>query len=145
MIQSTATGTLETPPISTLVHIFKDEDLDRPLLSTADFCNKGCTAVFTSTSAIIIHDASRRIILRSTKEPTARLWPSFPESTTVTQAEPIVHSAALLESNKDFVAYMHAALGSPTDNSVFTAFPRYISAICHGLQRKCTGAIEKIQ
>jgi len=61
-ISSKATGTLNTPPLSTNVHIFDDTNLQRSLVATADFCNNGCTAVFTSTSATIVHDETGQII-----------------------------------------------------------------------------------
>ena len=39
LIYSKATGTLVTPPISTNVHVFEDNALNRSLVATADFCN----------------------------------------------------------------------------------------------------------
>ena len=76
-IRSVATGQLVTGPIQTLVHIFPDNQLERSLHSTADWCNQGCTATFTATSLTVVHDATGEIVASSTKLPKDRLWPAF--------------------------------------------------------------------
>jgi hypothetical protein len=118
VITSKATGTLLTAPVSTEVHVFSDDDLQRSLIATADFCNKGCTAIFTSTSATIIHDATGKIISRSTKEPEARLWPfDLPAQIPTISSNNVVRH----EINADFVAYSHASFCSPCDRTMSDA------------------------
>jgi hypothetical protein len=50
-IRSIATGKLNRPPITTLVHIFSDDQLERSLNSTSDYCNQGCTVILLFTTA----------------------------------------------------------------------------------------------
>lgn len=117
VIRSTATGTLETPPIFTKVHIFPDDQLDRSLISPADYCNAGCTAIFTATSATIIHDETGEIVILSTKALTDRLWPfQSPEGK--------INTAVKHEINADFVTYTHACFGSPTDSCMLKALKK---------------------
>ena len=47
---------------STKVHVFPDKLLNRSLMATADFCNNDCTAIFTSTTATIIHTTKLNIL-----------------------------------------------------------------------------------
>ena len=117
-IRSIATGTLHTHPISIPVHIFPDDQLERSLNSTADFCNKGCTATFTATSMHIDHDSSGIIVASSTKLPTDKLWPSFDLSSTPTPISPTANIMVRHEINADFIEYTHACLGSPPDSSM---------------------------
>jgi hypothetical protein len=127
VIQSIATGTLSTPPISIPAHIFSNTDLDRALIGDSEYTNRGCTVILTATSATVVHDATQRIIMRSTKEPTARLWPFYPttDAATIQKIGPqtAAHSA-VLSSNRDFVAYVHASLGSPPESSVLKALSK---------------------
>ena len=122
-IRSVATGKLHTIPISTTVHIFPDNQLDRSLNSTADFCNQGCTATFTATSMTIVHDESRIIVASSTKLPTDKLWPSYQHDSNLTPIPPIALANIMVrhEINADFVAYVHACLGSPSDSTMLRA------------------------
>ena len=118
LIFSTATGTLLTEPLSTKVDIFEDHALNRSLIATADFCNNGCTATFTATSATVTHDASGKIISQSFKHPTDRLWPCD------LQADPTALTANNVvrhEINADFIAYSHASFFSPPDTSMANA------------------------
>jgi hypothetical protein len=120
-IRSIATGTLHTHPISIPVHIFPDDQLERSLNSTADFCNKGCTATFTATSMHIVHDSSGIIVASSTKLPTDKLWPSFDLSSTPTPISPTANIMVRHEINADFIEYTHACFGSPPDSSMLRA------------------------
>ena len=110
-IVSSANGTLLNNNFSIEVPIFSDNALNRSLISTADYCNNCCTAVFTATSATITHDASGEVISHSYKEPHDRLWPfGLP---------PIqIHNVVRHEINADFVAYSSASFFSPPDTSL---------------------------
>ena len=113
-IKSAATGTLSNNNFVIPVPIFSNNALNRSLISTADYCNNGCTAVFTATSATITHDASGEIISQSYKEPHDRLWP-FGLPTIQT------HNVVRHEINADFVAYSSASFFSPPDTSLANA------------------------
>ena len=113
-IKSAATGTLSNNNFIIPVPIFSNNALNRSLISTADYCNNGCTAVFTATSATITHDASGEIISQSHKEPHDRLWP-FGLPTIQT------HNVVRHEINADFVAYSSASFFSPPDTSLANA------------------------
>ena len=117
-IRSVATGILETPPISTKAHIFSDTDLDRSLVSTAEFCNQGCTATLTATSLTIVHDATGTIVAHSTKDKSDRLWPAFQHNDTPLPSPVTANLLVRHEINADFVAYFHATMGSPPDSSM---------------------------
>ena len=109
IITSVATGLLNTPPISTDVHIFPDEHLGKSLLSVADWTNNGCTVTFTALGVTVTHDATDRIIKQASKEPTARLWDlTFGLNLPATCANVINH-----QTNADFVNYAYASFGSP--------------------------------
>jgi len=133
-IFSKATGTLSLPHVPTRVHIFADSTLNRSLVATADFCNNGCTATFTATSATIIHDATGEVISQSFKHPRERLWP-FHMSTPA--ANTSIGNVVRHELNADFVAYSSASFFSPPDTSLIQAlnngwlgnFPRLTAAM----------------
>jgi hypothetical protein len=114
-ITSAAAGTLSNDKFSFPVPIFSNTSLNRSLISTADYCNNGCTATFTATSATITHDASGDILSYSSKGPTDRLWPfdtlsQVPRST--------ISNVVRHEINADFVAYSSASFFSPPDTSL---------------------------
>jgi len=113
-IISAAAGILSNTKFSIPVPIFSDKSLNRWLISTADYCNNGCTAVFTSTSATITHDESGEIISQSFKSPSDRLWPFDFNSLQS-------HNVVRHEINADFVAYSSASFFSPPDTSLVNA------------------------
>ena len=136
-ITSIGSGQLTLPnlhqPIS--AHIFPDKSLSTSLLSISDLCSAGCEAHFTATSATITKDGHK--VLHSTKHPTDKLWnasvePSHPPPTRSTTA-----AAMALSSDREFVQFAHAALGSPTistlrralQNQYLTTFPRLTAAL----------------
>jgi hypothetical protein len=136
-ISATGTGILETPPVSTKVHIFDDNDLHRSLTSISDYCNQGCTATFTKTSFSVVHDATGIIVMQSQKLPSERLWMTTPIAFTPTlSANNLVNlpsdttdslsanNVVRHEINADFVAYTHASFGSPPDSSFAAALSK---------------------
>ena len=131
-ITSAAVGILSNSRISIPVPVFSDKSLNRSLIATADFCNNGCTATFTATSATITHDATGDIIAQSSKLPSERLWPFDLHSTV-----PVIHNVVRHEINADFVAYSSATFFSPPDTSLAHAltsgwlgnFPRLTAAM----------------
>jgi len=101
--------------------VFDDRDLNRSLFATADFCNQGCTAIFTSTSATIIHDKTGQVICQDFKEPHARLWPY---NNTAVVPIPSAGNVVRHEINADFVSYSHASFCSPVDTSMTNALQK---------------------
>ncbi|KAJ1389522.1 hypothetical protein B484DRAFT_301114, partial [Ochromonadaceae sp. CCMP2298] len=93
----------------------------RSLVSLADYCNRGCTAVLTSTAITITHDLSNTVMLHGIKPATAKLWPVPLSPPPSTQPVAQAHTAMHHELNVDFVAYTNASLGSPTNHSLLAA------------------------
>ena len=132
-IASTATGILSTPIISPAAHIFPDSSLNRSLVGVAEYCNNGCTMIFTATSSTCIHDATGTIISQTAKAPTAKLWPmELAPANPGSIANVIRH-----EINADFIAFCHASFFSPCDSAMYAAlvkgylgnFPRLTAKI----------------
>jgi hypothetical protein len=102
------------------VHVFKDTDLDRTLVSLADYCNRGCTATLTVTAFTIHHDATSSVVATGHKLPTVKLWAFHLQSHTPPPLpQHSAGSAIHHEHNADYVAFMHAALGSPPISTLF--------------------------
>lgn len=96
-------------------HVFSDQQLSRSLFSVADYCNRGCTAVFTDSKFEIFSPVGE-IILQGFKNPNDKLWP-----VQLNDAARNAHDNGSEASNvvrheldAEFVAFCHAALGSPT-------------------------------
>jgi hypothetical protein len=70
MLQDTTTSAVVEIP----AHIFSDDQLNHTLFSVADYCNQGCTSVFTKTGfEIVSYDET--VILNGHKHPQAKLRP----------------------------------------------------------------------
>lgn len=112
-ITSVATGSLRAGPQNQLtipVHVFRDHDLDRTLVSLADYCNRGCTVTLTNTDLTITHDATDSVLVHGSKLPTDKLWP-YPTQYTDQASTPThsAHAAMHHALNADFVAHHSAA------------------------------------
>ena len=123
-IFSIATGILPIPLVSTEVHIFPDNVLNRSLLGVVEYCNNGCTMIFTAISSACFHDATGMVISQNPNAPTAKLWSiNLAPVTWSTIANVVRH-----EINADFVALSHASLFSPCDRALYSTllgnFPR---------------------
>jgi len=119
-IQSQGNGKINTPaplsPIST--HIFNDKDLGRSLISIADYCNQGCTAVFTDKKLTIKHN--NKIVATGYKEKNEKLWNlPLPHQTPSNAAA--INNVITHTHNADYVAFWHATLGSPTIKTLLNA------------------------
>jgi hypothetical protein len=123
-IVSTSTGNLQ--PSSKCpafqAHIFPDKDLDRSLVSLSEFCNAGCTATLTSDSITIHKDD--QIIMKDYKNKKDMLWPLLSNITEPKDNIHTLHVAIHHKINADYVAFFHAALGSPTVNTLIQALNR---------------------
>jgi hypothetical protein len=130
LITSKATGELQiAPELAPIVaHIFDDVDLHRSLLAGADVCNLGCAAVLTRDGLTVVH--GDKVVLHRDKAPRDPLW-AVPLSD-VAPADGAAHctdavtDGPLGESNNvvshqhdaDYVAFIHAALCSPSVQSL---------------------------
>lgn len=116
VIRSKFSGTLYFPylPQPLKVHVFDDSHLDTSLISISELCNIGCTATFTASNCIITYQDD--VVCTSTKSLSDRLWniilPSLLPSTNAT---------LLLSSDRNFVLFAHAALGSPAISTLLRA------------------------
>ena len=115
-ITSSGVGIIPVPPESDLrpikALIFPDSQLQRSLISLADYCNQGCTATLTATNITVTKN--NKIVAQGNKEHNAKLWPLIP-SPEPTCNDPIaeVNHVITHQYNADFVDFWHKTLGSP--------------------------------
>jgi hypothetical protein len=129
MLQDTTTSAVVKIP----AHIFSDDQLNHTLFSVADYCNQGCTAVFTKTGfEIASYDGT--VILNGHKHPQAKLWPvdidTFTDTTNLVGKEMSVTNSSASQVvrhqiDAEFVSYCHSSLGSPT-------IPTFLQALRRG-------------
>ena len=94
--------------------------LQQSLLSIPVLCDQGCTATLTRTAAIVTYDDE--VVYTGTRDPDSpdplkRLWSTVINGTKGT-ANLLIHN----DTQAEFVAFCHAALGSP-------AIPTFIAAV----------------
>ena len=136
-ITSIGAGFITFPHLSTTlaVYIFPDTTLEHSLLSISAFCNLGCTATFTHDAVTITKDSN--IVATACKRSHETLWcidvpTTFPPIAAA-------NAAFALPSDKDFVAFAHAAFGRPAISTFSKAiargyistFPRLTSRLLH--------------
>lgn len=122
IIQSTEKGTLRVPTFtgSDIVitgYIFPDHTLSHNLAGFSNFCNEGCTVTLTQIGITVSRDGVT--IWAGEKAPNDKLWfldlssigtPTLhPADTATTDAMSAIH----LDSDAEYVRFVHAALGSP--------------------------------
>jgi hypothetical protein len=126
--QSTGTTNIALPATTTAIsaHVFPDNALNQSLFSIIDITDKGYDVTFHSAGvAIQYHGAP---IYFQEKLPTDLFW-QLPLSSVVPPAPEVPvtcianHSMAL-PSDNDFVAFMHAAFGSPAISTFLRALRR---------------------
>ena len=102
-----------------VAHIFPDTTLNTSLLSIAQLCHIGCTALFTSTAVTILYN--QLTVLSGIKIPTTHLWSiSFPEEF-LRYDPPTANAVTALSTDAAFVQFTHAALGSPSISTLSAA------------------------
>lgn len=151
-IHSTRTVLLHLPPLPSpiLIYVFSDHDLSSSLLSVSQLCNHGCHATFTNELFSITYGPVT--LCSGPKSPSDTLWHvplsslhshhiPLPLSLPPTLPSPSVHSSASattsLSSDKQFVQFVHAALGCPvlstflaaTKAGYLSSWPRLSSAL----------------
>ncbi len=96
--------------------------------SHSQFCDHGCTALFTSTDVQILVNSTT--IIRGSRQPTTRLWtidlgnqPKAPTSNERILGH-AANSAYNLETKSDLVAYLHQCCYSPTTSVWLIAIKR---------------------
>ena len=126
--RSTGTTNIALPATTTAIpaHVFPDNALNQSLFSIIDITDKGYDVTFQSNGvAIQYHGAP---IYFQEKLPTDLFW-QLPLSSALadTSKDPVTcianHSLAL-PSDNDFIAFMHAAFGSPAISTFLRALRR---------------------
>jgi len=109
-MQSTSQGTYQPNPKLPAItaHIFNDSQLQQSILSVSDFTDAGCTATFTRDSCTI--SLKSNTLITASKSTAEKLWhlPLIDSKQIATCNASIHHQATA-----DYVAFHHAALGSP--------------------------------
>ncbi len=119
-IQATHTALLDMPnlPIAARqAHIFPQLK-HNALISISQFCDHGCTALFTSTDVQILVNSTT--IIRGSRQPTTGLWTidldNQPKSPTSNERilGHTANSVYEMETKSDLVTYLHQCCYSPT-------------------------------
>jgi hypothetical protein len=124
-ISSIGTGLLYgVSPYPIVAHIFADTDLYKSLLSLSDLCKQGCKITLTNEALQI--SMQNRPILSFSKDSNTSLWsiPLNPSSIISSTFTPSVSNVVHHQINADFVAFWHAALGSPPIATLLMALRR---------------------
>ena len=134
VIRSTATGLLLTlVGIDIPAYIFPDAELKQTLLSLSALTNRGCTVELTNVDITVRYQD--KVILHGSKQPTARLWtidicpadivPNKDlwqlDEKAANKNTGSAHLAVHLDTDAEFVAFIHATFGSPTTSSFLKA------------------------
>ena len=134
IITSTHTATIpwhQAPPSACQGHLFPALK-GKCLVSISQFCNAGCTTMFTPTEVLIMHKGN--VIIKGNRCPTTGLW-LVPLTTTPTNPHQ-ANAVTLPTKAHDMVAFSHATLFSPVlstlqkalDNGYITNFPGLTSS-----------------
>ena len=152
-IHSIRTAILHLPPLPfpLLIYVFSDHDLSTSLLSVSQLCNNGCYATFTNELFSITYD--NVILCSGPKLSSDTLWhvplsslhshhlsqPLRPSTNLppVSRIHPSAAAAISFSSDKQFVQFVHAALGCPvlstflaaTKAGYLSSWPRLSSAL----------------
>jgi hypothetical protein len=94
------------------------------LISIGQLCDNDCEALFTKSAVFIYHDGS--VILQGTRQGPNSLWTLAPPKTTSPASAFAARPAPLPSTIKpaDVVAFLHAALGSPSISTLEQALRR---------------------
>jgi len=113
VITATHRGTFAIPSTGIYLpsYIFPDTILQHNLLSFSRLCNLDCTVTLTSIDATVTHKGA--VVLHGTKSASDTLWlvdlickPSDPSPS-------VANLTIKLDTDADFVAFVHASFGSP--------------------------------
>jgi hypothetical protein len=113
IITSDAQATMHLPTIPTsakLIHLFPDLQ-SHSLLSIGQLCDSGCTAKFTQHKVLIKYQ--QKTILEGQRNSTTRLW-QIPVEIQEPQTQHHANQVNAITKTKELVAFMHAALFSPS-------------------------------
>jgi hypothetical protein len=128
-------GIFRIKNIAVVAFIFRDEDLVHNLLGIAPFADCGCKAVLTATDFNLYH--GKNLLLRG-KRHSANLWhivlpvPNGHETTTIptlgTKTEHVLLLNEDTRTDRKYVQFIHACLGSPPPSTFLRAVERgYLS------------------
>ena len=118
LITSLYTGTFSLPALPTPLsaHVFPDNVLDTSLISISELCNLGCVATFVRTGCTITY--CDKLVLQCSKQCTDKLW-HF--SFSLPLPPPSANATMLLSSDRAFIHFAHASLGSPSLSTLLNA------------------------
>jgi len=125
--QSTGITEIALPATDVTVpaHVFPDEKLNQSLFSIVDVTDKGYDVTFKRDGVAIQYQGAP--IYFQEKLPTDLFWKlpiSLVQSESQKPVACIANSAVALPSDNDFVAFMHAAFGSPCVSTFLRALRR---------------------
>ena len=138
-IKSTHTAELDLPTIPLTArhaHIFHEDDLLGSLLSIGALCDAGLKVIYDKTK-VTAYDTHDTTVLQGYRDPTTNLWMISLDKADQTSTAPTTLTAAAATmslSQRDRVAYWHAALGSPSPTAWLKAMANGYMTI-HGLKR----------
>jgi hypothetical protein len=119
-------GTLRVPSASSDINItgyvFDDNILSHNLVGFSNFCNEGCTVTLTQTGIIVSRDGVT--VWAGDKAPGDKLW--YLDLASIgakehTEQNSVAMSVIHLDTDADYVKFVHAALGSPPISSLINA------------------------
>ena len=118
LITSLYTGTFYLPALPTPLsaHVFPDNVLDTLLISISELCNLGCVATFVRTGCTITY--CDKLVLQCSKLCTDKLR-HF--SFSLPLPPPSANATMLLSSDRAFIHFAHASLGSPFLSTLLNA------------------------
>ena len=117
--------------LSVPAYVFPDHLLQHNLLGISPFCRQGCTAIFSATEVkIMLRDT---IILCGTKDAVDPLWLIDLSPPHVAMGHSVIH----IDTDAEFVAFVHASFGAPPVSSFIAAiragylgnYPRLTTAL----------------
>lgn len=116
-------------------HVFANETLENSLFGITELTEQGCNVTFSPEGVTLSRDGDD--FHYSPKSPSDMFWqlPLAPAINAPNSPSPIDHANSLvsLPSDRDFVAFMHASLGSPV-----------ISTLLRALRRQWLGTIPRL-
>ena len=120
-VQAQAKAELIIPnvPGGIQAYIFADNTIDRSLISTSDLCNKGCTAIYTSTYVHIVNKQGKTVHY-STKAPKDKLWTMVSDDPhrPIQRFESYVGNVIKNQYDAEYVNFISAMLGNPAHETI---------------------------
>ena len=123
VIRSTHAGTLHIngTDASLPAYVFPDNILQHSLISFSALCNADCTVMLTKSSVSITNNKNDSVIFRGSKKDTDTLWLIDLDILRQGHFRSMANLSVKLETNAEFVAFVHATFGSPPSSTFLHA------------------------